>query len=56
MAVAEKRTKQTPVWMKDYVCDGVKLVIEEEEEDEIIALFLSAEDLERYEDAAQHEK
>ncbi|WZZ37877.1 hypothetical protein YC2023_034136 [Brassica napus] len=49
------RIRQAPVWMKDYVTDGVKLVIQEEGEEEVMALFLAAEDPEKYEDAAQHE-
>lgn len=33
--------------MKDYICEGVKMVIKEEG-DEVLALFIAAEDLERY--------
>lgn len=49
------RSKLRPVWMKDYVVDGRGLIMEDDGE-ELVALFLSDEDPEKFEDAIQHDK
>lgn len=49
------RSKQRLVWMKDYVCDGMGAVIEEDGV-ELIAMFVTEDDPESFEEAIKHEK
>lgn len=49
------RNVNKPSWMKDYVCEGLSMIIEQEE-DEFMALFLADEDTETFEDAVVHER
>lgn len=49
------RNVQKPSWMKDYVCEGLSMIIEQEE-NEVMALVVVAEDPETFEEAAKYEK
>ena len=48
------RSVQKPVWMKDYVCEGLSMIIEEEG-DELMAMFVAGGDPETFEEAILHE-
>lgn len=49
------RQRQQPVWMKDYVIGNARILIAEEEEDEMLALFVGPDDPECFEDAVKLE-
>lgn len=50
-----ERTKRVPVWMKNYIYEGLKLVTKEDGED-AIAMFIASEDPDSFEDAVKHKK
>lgn len=50
------KNKVRPVWMKDYVCEERGLLLIEEDGEDLVALYVSNDDLERYEDAVIHDK
>lgn len=45
---------QKPVWMKDYVCEGLNMIVEEEDA-ELLAMFVGDMDPVRFEEAVRHE-
>uniref|UniRef100_A0A0D2ZYS7 Retroviral polymerase SH3-like domain-containing protein n=1 Tax=Brassica oleracea var. oleracea TaxID=109376 RepID=A0A0D2ZYS7_BRAOL len=49
------RNIQRPTWMKDYVCEGLSMIIEEGEA-ELMALFIGEDDPEKFEEAIKEEK
>jgi len=49
------RQRQQPVWMKDYVVGNARVLITQDEEDEVLALFIGPDDPVCFEEAAQLE-
>lgn len=49
------RQRQQPVWMKDYLVGNARILIAEEEEDEMLALFIGPDDPDCFENAVQME-
>lgn len=50
-----RRAKKALMWMKDYVCKGMRSIVEEDG-DEAMAMFIAEEDPVSFDDAAQHDK
>lgn len=49
------RSKQRPAWMSDYDCEGMGMQMEEDSE-EVLALYISGDDPETFEEVNQHDK